>query len=174
MVWAVPLLRECPDTKYHYWEYFPDGSFNYYYQDGEDRWIRKSDNEGGYFLYGNLLVTNYTNDILSGGTGKAFECWNFKVSGEKMTWTGLRDGNTTTTYQMVKVGSAPENYPPIKNIDEHGFKGQIDRGHGLSVLFGTNGVDALLLAGMRVPRFDGGFRCGVQPWYLPEHSLNWQ
>lgn len=97
-----------PDTKYHYWEYFADGRFNYYYQDGLGDWIRKSDNEGGYFLYGNLLATNYTNDMLSKGLGKAYECWNFKISGDNMIWTGLRDANKTATYQMKKVARAPD------------------------------------------------------------------
>jgi hypothetical protein len=95
------------DIKYHYWEYVADGSFNYYYQDANDHWIRKSDNEGGYFLYGNLLATNYSNDLISGGTGKAYECWNIDIDGDHMTWTGLRANNSTVTYDMNKVEQGP-------------------------------------------------------------------
>lgn len=96
------------DTQYHYWEYFPDGSFHYYYQNENLEWVKKSDNDGGYFLYGNLFVSNYSNDLLLGGTGKAFECWNFSISGNQMTWTGFREENQTVTYQMERVESAPE------------------------------------------------------------------
>lgn len=96
------------DTGYHYWEYFEDGSFNYYYQDEEQNWIRKSDNEGGYFLYGNLFVSNYSNDLISGGTGKAYECWHIEIIGDNMIWTGLRTGNQTITYLMEKVASPPD------------------------------------------------------------------
>ncbi len=95
------------DTGYHYWEYFADGSFNYYYQDENDDWVRKSDNDGGYFLYGNLMASNYTNDLISGGTGKAYECWNFQITGNNMIWTGLRENGQTITYEMSKVAQAP-------------------------------------------------------------------
>lgn len=96
------------DSLYHYWEYFADSTYNYYYQDEDSNWIKKSDNEGRYYLYGQLLATNYSYDLLSGGTGKAYECWNFSIDGNTMTWTGLRENNVTITYQMEKVASAPE------------------------------------------------------------------
>ncbi|MDD4637673.1 MAG: hypothetical protein PHV66_08740 [Bacteroidales bacterium] len=95
------------DTKYHYWEYFSDGTYNYYYQDDNNKWIKKSDNEGRYFLYGTLFVSNYSNDLLSGGTGHAFECWDFSINGNTMTWTGLRENNKIVTYQMKKVSTPP-------------------------------------------------------------------
>ncbi len=74
------------DSLYHYWEYFDDGSYNYYYQDENSNWIKKTDNEGQYFLYGNLMVSNYSHDLLSGGTGLAYECWNFSIN--RIQWCG--------------------------------------------------------------------------------------
>ena len=73
------------DVNCHYWEYFNDGTYNYYYQDGSGNWIKKSDNEGRYFLYGGFFVSNYSNDLVSGGTGKAYECWNFTIKSDTMT-----------------------------------------------------------------------------------------
>jgi hypothetical protein len=96
-----------PDTDYHYWEYFPDGRYNYYYRNNQGQWIRKSDNEGRYFLYGNYMATNYTNDLISGGTGKAYECWNIFISGNTMKWTGLRPGRKVASYEMRKVDAPP-------------------------------------------------------------------
>ena len=96
------------DSLYHYWEYFADGSYNYYYQDENSNWIKKSDNEGRYFLYGNLMASNYSNDLISGDTGLAYECWNFSLDGNNMVWTGLRENNVTITYEMEKVSSPPE------------------------------------------------------------------
>ncbi len=95
------------DTTYHYWEYFADGTYNYYYHDENNKWIKKTDNEGKYFLYQNLFVSNYSNDINSGIVGKAFECWQFSITGDKMIWTGLRADNKTVTYEMVKVANPP-------------------------------------------------------------------
>ncbi len=95
------------DTTYHYWEYFADGSYNYYYQDENNKWIKKSDNEGKYFLYQNLFVSNYSNDLQSGIKGKAYEGWNFSISGNTMTWTGLRENNKTVTYEMTRADNPP-------------------------------------------------------------------
>ncbi len=108
-VWYGRCTTEgAADSLYHYWEYFEDGTYNYYYQDDASNWIKKSDNEGGYFLYGNLMVSNYSHDLLSGGTGSTYECWNFSIVGNKMVWTGLRANNITITYEMEKVSSPPE------------------------------------------------------------------
>jgi hypothetical protein len=96
------------DSLYHYWEYFDDGTYNYYYQDENSNWIKKEDNEGHYFLYGNLMASNYSHDLLSGGSGLAYECWNFTIDENKMVWTGLRENNITITYEMEKVQSPPE------------------------------------------------------------------
>jgi len=96
------------DTEYHYWEYFSDGTYNYYYQDSQNRWIKKSDNEGRYFLYGNLFVSNFSNDLITGAKGKCFECWIFEINGNMMNWSALRKNNKTESYQMTKVDTAPQ------------------------------------------------------------------
>jgi hypothetical protein len=95
------------DTSYHYWDYFADGHYDYYFQDSLGNWINKPDNEGVYFLYGDLMASNYTNDLLSGGTGKAYECWNFDIEADTMSWTGLRENGLTTSYRMEKVANPP-------------------------------------------------------------------
>ena len=96
------------DSLYHYWEYFEDGSYNYYYQDENENWIKKSDNEGRYFLYGDYLATNYSFDLISGGTGLAYECWNIDIEGDNMIWKGVRAGDYIVNYEMEKVASPPE------------------------------------------------------------------
>ncbi|MBU1369402.1 MAG: hypothetical protein KJ578_03140 [Bacteroidetes bacterium] len=95
------------DTAFHFWEYFADGNYNYYYQDESGNWIKKSDNEGRYFLYGDFFASNYSNDLISGGTGQAFECWNIYTDGNTMSWTGLRANNLVTSYEMEKVAAPP-------------------------------------------------------------------
>lgn len=107
-VWYGKCITEGTlDTKYHYWEYFTDGSYNYYYQNELDSWIKKSDNDGGYYLYDNLFASNFTNDLVSGGKGKSFECWTFEIIGNNMTWIGLRESGKVITYQMTKVSAPP-------------------------------------------------------------------
>ena len=99
------------DSLYHYWEYFEDGSYNYYYQDENENWIKKSDNEGHYFLYGDFLATNYSFDLISGGTGLAYECWNIDIEGDNMTWEGVRNEGSIVNYEMERVASPPVTLP---------------------------------------------------------------
>lgn len=95
------------DNNYHYWEYFADGHFNYYYQDVTGQWFKKLDNEGHYFLYGDFLATNFTNDLLTGGSGKAYECWNINILGNTMFWTGIRENNQLASFRMDRVQAPP-------------------------------------------------------------------
>ncbi len=99
------------DTAYHYWEYLADGKYNYYYQDANSKWIKKSDNAGGYYLYGDLFASNYTNDQISGVSGTKYECWNISIANGKMKWTGKRV-DKIVTYEMIK-SSIPVSPNPV-------------------------------------------------------------
>lgn len=98
-----------PDNvdSFHYWQYLPDGSFSYFYKDNLGHWVSKVDNNGGYFLYGDFLASNYSNDLQSGAVGLAYECWNIDIVGTTMFWSGLRANNVTTSFRMDKVSAPP-------------------------------------------------------------------
>lgn len=102
------------DNNYYYWDYFADGHFDFYFQDDEGNWVNKPDNEGKYFLYGDLMATNFTNNLLSGETGKAFECWNISIIGNTMFWSGLRENGLISSFQMEKVDSPPSGSPLLQ------------------------------------------------------------
>ncbi len=95
------------DAMPHYWAYAADGSYSYYYQDGTGAWLTKTDNAGRYFLYGDLLATNWSNDLLTGGRGLAYECWRIQIAGPTMKWSGLRLGGKVVTYEMSRVDHPP-------------------------------------------------------------------
>lgn len=95
------------DSSYHYWDYFADGTYDYYYQDSANQWINKQDNESRYHLYGDYLATLYSNDLLSGAVGTTFECWNIRIEGNRMYWNGLREGGITIRFEMDKVAGPP-------------------------------------------------------------------
>lgn len=91
-----------------YWEYFADGTYNYYYFDEEaNMYVNKEDNNGAYFVYGNLLASNFMNSIIVGEEGQYSECWNFSFEGDNMYWTGLRDGGIVKSFSMKKVDNPP-------------------------------------------------------------------
>lgn len=99
------------DTTNHYWEYLADGKYNYYYTNANGVWAKKSDNEGKYFLYGNLFVSNYMNDFVAGTQGWNYECWTISITdNNNMKWTGKRIGKTVV-YEMKRANAAPNIVP---------------------------------------------------------------
>jgi hypothetical protein len=98
------------DTDYHYWNYLPDGTYEYYYREDPDssQWIKKNDNEGRYYVYDNLLATNWSNDIFTGLPGLDYECWEIVIAGDTMQWTGYRLNGQVTSYEMERVPGPPE------------------------------------------------------------------
>lgn len=88
----------------NYWEYFSDGSYNYYYYDSTThQYICKVDNNGRYFLYGDFVAFNFTNFYELGLEGLYYECWNIGFEGDSMFWTGFREGGITKNFAMKKV-----------------------------------------------------------------------
>lgn len=99
-------------AKHTYWQYFSDHSYKYYYHDGT-AYVSKEDNDGKFFLYGNLLVSNYKNDLQTGGQGKTCECWIFEINNNPnsttMNWSALREGSISKTFSLTKVDNLPSN-----------------------------------------------------------------
>lgn len=96
------------DTDFHYWDYLADGTYVYYYRENPAApWIKKIDNEGRYYVYDDLLATNWSNDLQSGVKGLAYECWEIDISGKTMKWTGHRHNGQITSYEMEKVAGPP-------------------------------------------------------------------
>lgn len=94
------------DAPLRRWEYKEDGTYLYYtyaIENEEKIWTAKADNEGKYFTYGDLFVSNWSNDEISGITGTNFECWEIEISGDGMEWKGLREGGQMVYFSMKKV-----------------------------------------------------------------------
>lgn len=91
------------DTEYHQWEYKPDGTYNYYYKNAEGEWETKNDNNGKYFLYGDIFASNWTNDYNTNVQGILYECWEIEFEGDTMNWKGRRGINQYVYYSMTKV-----------------------------------------------------------------------
>lgn len=90
----------------YYWQYFENGKFDYYYYDSSaGSYVLKTDNNGEYFLYGDFLALNYNNDGNTGVEGQFFECWNIKIEGDTMTWSGLRENGVVKSFRMERCSS---------------------------------------------------------------------
>ncbi len=85
------------------WHYMTDGTFDYYYYDKDQQsYVLKKDNQGEYFLYGNFFVSNFTNNLQTGGTGQDCECWSIYIRDGQMSWRAIRQGNEEVTFEMEK------------------------------------------------------------------------
>ena len=97
---------EYDDHLLHRWEYKADGTYVYYRQDAEDKWVASDDEYADYFVDGNLLCTRWKN--AGEGQQEKREWWEIQsISDGVMKWTALRqnaDGSTyTATFEMKKV-----------------------------------------------------------------------
>lgn len=97
------------DTLSHRWEFIAGGGYKYYIKtDGQ--WVPKEDNFGKFFLYEDLLATNWTNDFVSGKQGTLYECWMVNITSSSdgiiMNWEGRRStdqANGFAYFWMKKV-----------------------------------------------------------------------
>lgn len=80
-------------------EYYGNGLFSFYYLDPETgEWVLKRDNNGRYFVYGDLIVTSFQNSINETEKGETFSA--FEVSFER------QDGETIMHWRSKRVGES--------------------------------------------------------------------
>lgn len=97
------------DDEVHRWRYNNDGTYVYYTRNDAGEWIPKEDNEGRYFLYGDLFATNWTNDYSTETIGTFCECWIIEIlkyTDDKsiiMNWEGRRSNDRKTYFSMKKI-----------------------------------------------------------------------
>lgn len=91
------------DGKTHRWEYKPDGTYCYYYND-EGEWKLSVALHSKYFVAGQLLCTGWQNE----GDESHIENWEIvSIQDDVMKWKALRKdedgGNYEVTFEMSKV-----------------------------------------------------------------------
>jgi len=89
---------------HHRWEYLAekDGIANYkYYSWDEDqqKWVtNENDEDGEYMVDGTWMATRWKNSGVIN-----YEWWDIEIHNDTMSWTGLRPGNVTNIFKMVRV-----------------------------------------------------------------------
>ncbi|MDL2227372.1 hypothetical protein LJC25_03605 [Bacteroidales bacterium OttesenSCG-928-K03] len=94
--------KESTSENDKYWDFFEDGTYDYYYFDPETQsYVNNEDNKGEYFLYGDFMVSNYIgkDDKLT------YECCFFTITGNTMKWVSKRENDITATYIMERAES---------------------------------------------------------------------
>ncbi len=98
------------DTVPHYWEFFQDGRYDFYIQNDLGNWIKKEDQAGKWFLYGNFLALNFQT-MLSSSTLQEFNCWDISFEENRMTWEAIREHNVYAGYWFKKAEAiAPSGF----------------------------------------------------------------
>lgn len=95
------------EAELHRWEYDEDGTYVYYYKDSESgEWIEKDD-DCQYFIYGDLLASNWNDDYNIEISGRYSECWIIEIKEEGgstvMNWEGHRANNSMGYFSMTKI-----------------------------------------------------------------------
>lgn len=91
----------------HYWQYYKDGSFDYYCYDSiTGKYLPKEDNNGQYFVYGDFMASNFTNNYDSQEKGTFNECWNFSIDEDTIHFRATRATDTElTAYDVTRVAN---------------------------------------------------------------------
>ncbi len=85
-------------------KYNADSTYDFQYRQSEDEsWSDKVDNDGHYYLIGDLLGSVWTNDINSGTEGSNSETWIISIEKDTMTWQATREDNHTESFSFTRV-----------------------------------------------------------------------
>ncbi len=86
------------------WDFKADGTYDYYFMNALNEFELKEDNNGVYFIYGDLLVCNYTNDMNNGTTGRTYECFKLSMGHDGVLfWRAINDG-VVRNFSLMSVG----------------------------------------------------------------------
>lgn len=79
----------------HQWIFNNDGTYTYCHEkDANGKWIVKTDNNGVYHVYGNMVVCTFDNDTNDNTIGRKSECFIFTIVDNKMNWKATRNNET--------------------------------------------------------------------------------
>jgi hypothetical protein len=127
-------------TEYHRWEYFEDGTYNFYFKVGEGQWVKMEDEFSQYFVDGRLLCTRWKN--AGEETVENREWWEIRsIEEDTMIWTGLRKDDLGERYvesftmYKVQVPTADEIREKIRST-----KWMIEKINGLQALTNEKAV----------------------------------
>ena len=95
------------DSAIHYLDYRADGSFSYYYQNQEGKWMKEPDQDSRYFIYGNFLVNVYR-PVLSDGSFLTYDCWNLELQGNLLISKNLGKDGIIQTFEWEKADQLPK------------------------------------------------------------------
>ncbi len=101
-MWEGGCVNPAGNYTLQRWKYNEDGTYSYFSKNNAGEWVEKTDNEGKYYLYGDLLVTTWVNDDLSGIIGPMCEIWECDIENGKMEWSAYRQNRGMVEFEMNK------------------------------------------------------------------------
>ncbi len=102
-VWEGRATVGRTDNPYIRIKYNDDSTYDFQYRQSEDEpWSDKVDNDGHYYLIGNLLGSVWTNDINSGVEGSTSETWIISIEGDTMVWEATRSDDHFESFSFAR------------------------------------------------------------------------
>lgn len=102
-LWEGKCITQGEQQDVHRWRYFADGRYEYLYKNQQGEWVVKSDNNGKYLLFGDIMVNSWLNNDLTGVLGQHCEIWNILIKNDKMNWSATREGNKIIEFELNRV-----------------------------------------------------------------------
>ncbi len=103
-VWEGCATEGRTENPYLRIAYYADNTFDFQYRASEeDEWSDKVDNDGQYYIIGDLLNSVWTNDINSGIEGSSSESWIISIEEDTMVWIATREEDHFESFEFVRV-----------------------------------------------------------------------
>ncbi len=103
-VWEGRATEGRTENPYLRISYNTDGTYDFQYRESEsDEWSEKLDNDGRYYLLGDLLGSVWINDINTGVEGSSSETWIISIEDDTMIWTATRTDDHYESFEFTRV-----------------------------------------------------------------------
>lgn len=88
----------------HHWLYLETGKFRYFSKK-DNKWGYDNDEIATFFIYQDLLCTNWTMNLGTTQAKPTFENWKIELTnnGNKMLWEGEREGGSIVRFELIRV-----------------------------------------------------------------------
>lgn len=99
-----------PGQQYDFiFQFKTNGDYDFYQYDAANKkYIYHNLNDSHYKLYGNLLVSIYSNDVTRPDKGDTFECWKISIeTPNAMHWQAKRANGESQVFDLIRINGLP-------------------------------------------------------------------
>ncbi len=91
--WYGIIFQNTPNGTAAQWNFLDDGTYTFYIENEKGEWVKANPIDCNYYIYDNILVGEWNEDIASKTAGDFCEIWYFDLEDNKMEWRSKKKNN---------------------------------------------------------------------------------